>query len=54
MKRGVLGQPGDLRVEVGFSATVDTNLAAGVAVEINQALDELGIRDKVEVKVLNQ
>ena len=44
----------DLRVEVGFSATVDTNLAAGVAAEINQALDELGVRDKVEVKVVNQ
>lgn len=44
----------DLRVEVGFSATVDTNLAAGVAAEINQALDELGVRDKVEVKVSSE
>ncbi len=41
----------DLRVEVGFSATVDTNLAASVAAEINQALDELGMREKVEVKI---
>ena len=45
---------GDLRVEVGFSATVDTNLAAGVAAEINQALDELGVRDRIEVQVINQ
>ena len=44
----------DLRVEVGFSATVETNLAAGVAAEINQALDELGVRAKVEVKVSGQ
>jgi hypothetical protein len=44
----------NLRVEVGFSATVDTNLAAGVAAEINQALDELGVRDKVEVTVNSQ
>jgi hypothetical protein len=44
----------DLRIEVGFSATVETNLAAGVAAEINQALDELGVRDTVEVKVSSQ
>jgi len=44
----------DLRVEVGFSATVDTSLAASVAAEINQALDELGVRDKVEVKLISQ
>ncbi|SRR6266581_157626 len=44
----------DLRVEIEFSATVESHLAASIAAEINQALDELGVRDKVEVKVVNQ
>ena len=44
----------DLRVGIAFSAKVDSNVAVNVAAEIVQALEELGVKEKVEVKVDRQ
>lgn len=40
----------ELKVGVDFSATVRSDLAAGLTTEVRQILDELGLADKVKVE----
>ena len=40
----------ELQVGVDFSATVRSDVAVGLATEVRQILEELGLADKVKVE----